>query len=175
MIRKSILVAFACAALSTSAFAQGGGGGGGGAGSGGAGGASAGAAAGTGTGGAGAGSAASSGAGVGHPAAPIQGRRLLQEWGRIAPPPGPTSTPTEVRTIRTFSRRLRTARRRQRRKPSGTLVLVTRRTDCRSALRAPGPAMKIRNSLALLHERPAQRGPFSLPRKWPTGCSDEKG
>ena len=95
-----------------------------------------------------------------HRAAPIRGRRLLQGWGRMAPPPGPTSTPTRTRAIRTFSRQPRTARRQQRRKLRGTLVPAMPPTGCRSAARAAGPAMKIRNNPVPVQDRPAPCGPI---------------
>lgn len=95
-----------------------------------------------------------------HPAAPVRGRQPLRGWGRVPRPQAPTSTPTGARAIRTFSRRLRTARRRQRRKPRGTLAPAMRPMDCRSAARAPGPAMKIRNSPVPIQDGSAPSGPL---------------
>jgi hypothetical protein len=97
-----------------------------------------------------------------HPAAPVRGRQPLRGWGRVPLPQAPTSTPTGARAIRTFSRRLRTARRRQRRKLRGTLAPAMRPMDCRSAARAPGPAMKIRNNPVPVQMGPRQAGPYHL-------------
>ena len=100
-----------------------------------------------------------------HPAAPIRGRRLPPGWERRAPRPGRTPTRTGARTIQTFSPRRRTVRPLRRHKPNGIRASDMRRTGCLSAVRAPGPAMRIRNNLDPVQEGPAAVRASPLRRK----------